>query len=268
MRMVLAHAALATGCGTSILLSYPTHMPFLRAHSDVIIATRALEDPVQTTRARIATDPLRVACETTTVIPRIEATWVDSQDQIGRLWMGFMAVAEGAASFGLALDSTNPMRQDAGWETGAAVYLGADALVALGFAIFSRSSTETHKTVGPGTPEVSQTCPDGLVVRAAGQTWTVAHDGALVGDTRALAQVALAGGALSIAGGGLEVAWRPDARDRCALVTELALDDPSCRAEQSAATPRAAEPTAPAVAPLEIRIRLHVDRATPPAAPR
>jgi hypothetical protein len=262
MRCLLATAVLAGGCGTSILLSYPTHMPFLRAHSDVVVSTRALEDPVQTTRARIATDPLHVACETTTVVPKIEATWMDSQDQIGRWWMGFMAISEGGLSLAFAVDSTNPMRTNPGWEQGTAVYLGVDALVALGFAIFSKPSTRTYKTVGPGMPETAQTCPDGLVVRGAGQAVTVAHDGSLVGDEHALAQAALAGGALSIAGGGVEVAWTPDARERCALVSELALDDPSCRADQPAAAPRA--PELHVVPPLEFRIRVHL----PPAAPR
>jgi hypothetical protein len=259
MRRMFVTALLAQGCGTSILLSYPTHLPFLRAHSDVVVSTRALEDPVQTTRARIATDPLRVVCETTTVVPSVEATWMDSQDDIGRLWLGFMAVSEGAMSFAFALDSTNPMRTDPGWEKGTAIYLGVDAAIALGFAIFSKPSTRTYKTVGSGLPETAQTCPDCLVLRGGEQTVTVAHDGALVGDSHALAQIALAGGALTIAGGGAEVAWTPDARDHCALVSELALDDPSCRA----ADPAVAPTTTPqrtevrVVLPLEFRVRVH-----------
>jgi hypothetical protein len=256
MRLWLAAAVLAQGCGTSILLSYPTHTPFLRAHSDVVVSTRALEDPVRTTRARIATDPLRVTCETTTVVPSVEATWMDSQDDIGRLWLGFMAVSEGATSFALALDSTNPMRTNPGWEKGTAIYFGVDAAVALGFAIFSKPSTRTYKTVGPGLPETAQTCPDGLVVRGAGQTLTVARDGTLVGDEHALARGVLAGGALTIAGGGVEMAWTPDARDRCALVSELALDDPSCRAAEPTAGPSV--PDVRVVLPLEFRIRVHV----------
>lgn len=258
MRLWLATVFLyAGGCGTSILLSYPTNLPFLRAHSDVIVGTRALEDPVQTTRARIATDPLRVTCETTTVVPSVEATWMDSEDDVGRLWMGFMAVSEGGMSFAFALDSTNPMRTNPGWEKGTAIFLGVDAAIALGYAIFSKPSARTYKTVGPGVPETAPTCPDGLVVRGGGQTLTVAHDGALVGDNHALAEAALAG-ALTIAGGGLEVTWTPDPHDRCRLAAELAIDDPACRAAEAAAVPRA--PDVRVVLPLELRIRVHVPK--------
>ena len=253
MRLWLVTAVLLGGCGTSILLSYPTNMPFLRAHSDVVVGTRALEDPVQTTRARIATDPLRVTCETTTVVPSVEATWMDSEDDVGRLWMGFMAVSEAGMSFAFALDSTNPMRTNPGWEKGTAIFLGVDAAIALGYAIFSKPSSHTYKTVGPGRPETAQTCPDGLVVRGGGQAFAVAHDGSL-GNDHALAEAALAG-SLTIAGGGVEVAWTADAHDRCRIEAELAVDDPACRAPDAAPIPRA--PDVRIVLPLEFRIRVH-----------
>jgi hypothetical protein len=258
MRLWLATVVLlAEGCGTSILLSYPTNVPFLRAHSDVVVGTRALEDPVQTTRARIATDPLRVTCETTTVVPSVESTWMDSEDQIGRVWMGFMAVSEGATSFAFALDSTNPMRTNPGFEKGTAIFLGIDAAVALAYAIFSTPSTRTYKTVGPGLPETAQTCPDGLVVRGGEQTLAVAHDGSVGDDNHALARAALAG-TLTIAGGGLEVAWAPDAHDRCELAAELSLDDPACRRAEATVAPHA--PDVPVVLPLEFRIRVRVPK--------
>jgi hypothetical protein len=262
MRWILAAAlVLAGGCGTSIVLSYPTNMPFLRAHSDVVVSTRPLEDPVRTTRARIATAPLRVTCETTTVVPSVESTWMDSEDQIGRLWMGFMAVGEGTMSFALALDSRNPMRTNPGFEKGAAIYVGVDAAIALAYAIFSKPSTRTYKTIGPGAPETAEACPDGLVVRGAGHTLTVAPDGTLVGDTHALALAALSG-ALTIAGGGAEVAWTPDAHDRCAISSELALDDPACRAAPSAdpATPATTTPEVRIVLPLEFQIHIHASK--------
>ncbi|MGE5187114.1 MAG: hypothetical protein ACM31C_33925, partial [Acidobacteriota bacterium] len=93
MWLLAAAAALSPACGTSILLSYPTHMPFLRAHSEIVMSTRPLEDPVRTVKARVETAPLRVACETTTVVPRVESTWLDTYDGVGRMWCGFMAVS-------------------------------------------------------------------------------------------------------------------------------------------------------------------------------
>jgi len=257
MRRSLAAVLLAHGCGTSILVSYPTNVSFLRGHSEVITSTRALEDPVQTTRAQLETGPLRVACETTTVVTRVEATWSDTYNGVGRMWCGFMAVGEGAASFAFALDSTNPMRTNTQWEVAAAAYLGADAAGALLYAILAKPSAKSWKTVGPGT-EVSQSCPDGIVVRAADQTWPVGRDGSLGGDVHALASAVVAGQAISIAGDGLAVPWTADAHDRCALAAQFSIDDPSGTCVTVRAAP--ATPNARVAAPLEIRIRLHVPR--------
>jgi hypothetical protein len=247
MRLLAVAAMLAQGCGTSIVLSYPLNVPFLRAHDDVIIAKRPVADQERTTIARIETGPLRVTCQTTTTTPLVEATLLDSFGGLGRVWCGFMAVSEGAIAAGLATTSNG----NGGIIAGAII--GADALGALIYAIVASSSASTHTEVGPGMPETSATCGDQLAVHADGQTWTIKRDGSFDGDVKALASAAVAGETLSIASGGLEVPWAADARDRCALVAQFAIDDPSGTCAQPAEVV-----TAPPRAPLEIRIRLPV----------
>ncbi len=247
MRLVAA-VILAQGCGTSILVSYPADVPFLRAHSEIATSNLPLEDPVQTTVARIETRPLRVACETTTTVAKVQTTWADTYG-VGRLWCGFMAISEGALAAGIA---TNDHGSGG---TIASAIIGADALGALVYAIVASSSARTYKTVGPGQTAVSQACPDGLVVRSGDATWAVNTDGSLAGDVKALAQAAVAGSAIAIVGDGSEVAWSPEGSDRCALVAEHGLEDPSdsC-AKPSEVTAAAAAPRV--VVPLQIRIRL------------
>jgi hypothetical protein len=252
----VAAALLAHGCGTSILLSYPTNVPFLRGHSDAVIAKRPLEDSTQTTTARIETGPLRVSCQTTTLTPKIEATMLDSFDGIGRVWCGFMAVSEGAIAAGIALDGKTDGAIIAG------SIIGADALGALIYAIVAHTYAGTHTEVGPGSPETSQSCGDDLAVHADDQSWPIKRDGSIDGDVKALASAAVAGHAIAIAGGGLEAAWAPDARDRCALVAQFAIDDPSGSCTRAAEVTVAPVTEPPAPPPFELKIRLHV---RPPA---
>jgi hypothetical protein len=264
VRLLPVVTFLAQGCGTSILASYPLDFPFLRANGESVIAQHALEDRVQTTRALIHTSPLRVACETTTVIPNVETTMVRSFEGVGRMWCGFMGVGEGLTATLLAVSRNTQGRDD---QIGA-VALGVDAAVAMTYAIFASSSHETWTQVGPGTPEVSQSCPDGLAVRAGGQTWAVTSDGSLTGDVRLLATAALAGQPIVLAGGGLERTWSPGGSERCALVSEFGLADSSgaCAVHhpELASAPASAAPPPPSAAsvslPLEIQIRVHVPR--------
>jgi hypothetical protein len=248
MRLLAAAAALASGCGTSILLSYPTHLPFFRAHNEIVTSTRVLEDPVRTTVARIETGPLRVACETTTEFPKVEATISDTYDGVGRFVCGSMAFGEGMIATAIALSD-----KDRTQAIVAASLVGADAIGALVYAIAARSSAVLRTEVGPGLPDVSQTCAAGLVVRAGAQRWAVKPDGSLDGDARAFASAAVANQPIAIASGGVEVPWSPGARDRCALVGQFGVDDPSGTCAQPTAL--VPEPV-PVVTPLEIRIRI------------
>jgi hypothetical protein len=245
MRSVIV-AALASGCGTSILLSYPTHEPFLRANSEYTVSTRPLEDRTQTTVARIQTGPLRVACETTTPASKSEVTYLDSFGGLGRVWCGFMALSEGAIAAGLAFGGSDTSSRISG------AIVGADAVGALAYAIFAHSSTSLRTEIGKSMPETSHSCGDGLVVRAGDQMWPVKPDGSLDGDGSAFAAAAVGGQSISIASAGLQVAWSPDAHDRCALVAQFGLADPS----GSCAQPTEVAPAPRIVVPIEIQIRL------------
>jgi hypothetical protein len=252
MRLLAMTAAiLAQGCGTSIALSYPINVPFLRAHNDVVIAKRPVSDQEQTTVARIETGPLRVTCQTTTSTPLVEATYLDSFDGIGRVFCGFMAISEGALAAGILANG-----RSTGTIVGSSI-VGADALGALLYAIFAKTAASTHTEVGPGLPETSATCGDQLAVHVADQSWPVARDGSIGGDVKALASAAVTGQTLAIASGGIEVPWSADAHERCALVGQFALDDPSGTCAQPAEVV-----ATPPRAPLQIRIILPASRRT------
>ena len=254
----VAVVAMASGCGTSILLSYPLDEPFLRAHSDVEISRRPLEDPVLVAKARIDTSPLRIECDSTTLVARVEATRRESFDGPARMLTGFIALAEGTFAVAIASQGDSTAAQ------ATAAALGADALVVLAYTIFSKSEYRVWTTVQPGLPERSHECPDGLAVHAAGQTWPVGRDGRFDGDVRALAQLAASGEQLSLAVGASEKAWKANEHDRCAIVAEYMLDDPNgtCHpAVLATATPTpAAAPAAPEAvgAGLEVQIRIHL----------
>jgi hypothetical protein len=254
MRLLAVATVLAQGCGTSIALSYPLNVPFLRAHDDVIIAKRPVSDQQQTTVARIETGPLRVTCQTTTTTPVVEATLLDSFGGLGRVWCGFMAVSEGALAAGIATNTSG----NGGLIAGAII--GADALGALVYAIVASSSASTHTEVGAALPETSSACGDQLAIHVAGESWAVKRDGSIDGDVKALASAAVAGEPISIASGGLEVPWSADARDRCALVGQFGLDDQSGACTRP--TEVVAAPALQAHEPLQIRITLPVSRRT------
>ncbi|MBN9162650.1 MAG: hypothetical protein BGO98_21980 [Myxococcales bacterium 68-20] len=204
------------GCGVSILASYPADIPFLRAHNETSIGYVPLAPPQTSARYTLASAPLRVVCDTETVVPRMARTKQATFDGAQRTVVGFMAVAETAIMIMFPGRHAVETGDAASW-TGAAI-LQADALFAAGYAIFAPSREDVRQDIVQGVPERTGTCPPGILVQTGNQSLPVDPWGRLPGGTAAAGWVVDFGASISV--GGRVATWTPTPSDRCLLAQE------------------------------------------------
>lgn len=225
MQALLLTCALAsTGCGVTILGSYPLDMPFLRAHNETITSQRALSPPQTSARYTLASGPMRVVCQTETAVPEVEIARAETFDGTQRMLVGFVALAESATAF--LLPGRDAIRTgDAGsWVVFGVVQ--ADALFALGYAALAPSRTKGTTEVVQGVTTRDATCPPGLVVVTGNQSFPVDPAGRIPNGALAAGRAVEVGAA--IAAGGRFATWRPAPPERCELARESG--HPSMRA--------------------------------------
>lgn len=204
------------GCGTSILVSYPTDTPFLRAHSDVM-SSEPIGPLMARSRLTLDSGPLRVSCRTEEYTQWARITRTETFDGQGRVVVLFMAVSElaMAAMFaGYSKDKT------AGWIT--AAIAGADGTGALIYGIAESDQYTTSQRIGPGVPRTSDLCPPGTTISGGGRSVPVDQSGKPQGDVGGMISIVLqTGGTISVSAGGRVGTWNPDAMSRCELAREI-----------------------------------------------